>query len=75
VFDDADLERAVAEVMACKFRNAGQTCVCTNRIYVQSGHLRGLHWSAYARWSRRWSSGDPIDDATDVGPLVDEAGS
>ena len=37
VFDDADLDAAVAGVMAAKFRNAGQTCVCANRIYVQAG--------------------------------------
>jgi len=37
VFDDADLDRAVAGAMASKFRNAGQTCVCANRILVQSG--------------------------------------
>ncbi len=37
VFDDADLDIAVDQVIACKFRNAGQTCVCTNRVYVQRG--------------------------------------
>ena len=37
VFDDADLDRAIEGVMASKFRNAGQTCVCANRIFVQSG--------------------------------------
>ncbi|KAG1715219.1 Glutarate-semialdehyde dehydrogenase DavD [Nymphon striatum] len=37
VFDDADLDAAVEGAMMCKFRNAGQTCVCANRIYVQSG--------------------------------------
>ena len=37
VFDDADLDAAVAGAMASKFRNAGQTCVCANRIIVQSG--------------------------------------
>lgn len=37
VFDDADLERAIAGTMASKFRNAGQTCVCANRILVQTG--------------------------------------
>lgn len=37
VFDDADLDRAIAGAMASKFRNAGQTCVCANRIYVQAG--------------------------------------
>ena len=37
VFDDADLDKAVAGAMASKYRNAGQTCVCANRIYVQEG--------------------------------------
>src|SRR5690606_37634853 len=37
VFDDADLDVAVKQTVACKYRNAGQTCVCTNRIYVQRG--------------------------------------
>ena len=37
VFDDADLDAAVAGAMVCKFRNNGQTCVCANRIYVQDG--------------------------------------
>ncbi|MGO7418243.1 aldehyde dehydrogenase family protein, partial [Rhizobium ruizarguesonis] len=37
VFDDADLDAAVDGAVASKFRNAGQTCVCTNSIYVQSG--------------------------------------
>ena len=36
-FDDADLDAAVAGAMICKFRNAGQTCVCANRILVQEG--------------------------------------
>ena len=37
VFDDADLDAAVAGAVICKFRNAGQTCVCANRIFVQDG--------------------------------------
>ncbi|MBE1043616.1 aldehyde dehydrogenase family protein, partial [Escherichia coli] len=37
VFDDANLDAAVAGIMASKFRNSGQTCVCANRIYVQDG--------------------------------------
>ncbi|RML43023.1 Succinate-semialdehyde dehydrogenase, partial [Pseudomonas savastanoi pv. glycinea] len=37
VFDDADLEQAVTGIMLSKFRNAGQTCVCANRILVQDG--------------------------------------
>ena len=39
VFDDADLEAAIEGTIASKFRNAGQTCICANRIYVQ----RGIH--------------------------------
>ena len=37
VFDDADLDRAVAGAMIAKYRNSGQTCVCTNRFFVQAG--------------------------------------
>ena len=37
VFDDADLDEAVTGAILCKFRNAGQTCVCANRIFVQDG--------------------------------------
>ncbi len=37
VFDDADLDKAVEGALASKFRNAGQTCVCANRLYVQNG--------------------------------------
>ncbi len=37
IFDDADLDEAVDGLIASKFRNAGQTCVCANRVYVQRG--------------------------------------
>jgi succinate-semialdehyde dehydrogenase / glutarate-semialdehyde dehydrogenase len=73
VFDDADLERAVTEVVACKFRNAGQTCVCTNRIYVQAG----IHDAFVERFSEAVGAlhvGDPLDATTDIGPLVDAQG-
>ena len=40
IFDDADIDAAVKGAIACKFRNSGQTCVCTNRIYVQDKRLR-----------------------------------
>lgn len=42
VFEDADLDQAVEKVVACKFRNSGQTCVCTNRIYVQRTVVEAL---------------------------------
>jgi succinate-semialdehyde dehydrogenase / glutarate-semialdehyde dehydrogenase len=73
VFDDADLDVAVREVTACKFRNAGQTCVCTNRIYVQDG-IHDAFVEAFAASVRALRLGDPLDEATDIGPLVDEAG-
>ena len=73
VFDDADLDSAVREVVGSKFRNTGQTCVCANRIYVQSG--------IYDEFARRLSDvvrglrvGDPMDAATNIGPLVDKNG-
>jgi succinate-semialdehyde dehydrogenase/glutarate-semialdehyde dehydrogenase len=73
VFDDADLTAAVREVLACKFRNAGQTCVCTNRIYVQDG-IHDAFVAAFADAVRGLTLGDPLADGTDVGPLVDAQG-
>ncbi len=52
VFDDADLEAAVNGAIASKYRNAGQTCVCANRIYVQSG-IYDRFAAAAGRKSRR----------------------
>ncbi len=73
VFDDADLDAAVREVVASKFRNTGQTCVCANRIYVQAG--------IYDEFATRLTAvvnslrvGDPMDARTNVGPLVDQQG-
>src|SRR5690606_39159418 len=73
VFDDADLDVAVAQAVACKYRNAGQTCVCTNRVYVQRG-IAEEFTAAFAAASARLVVGDPTRDETDVGPLVDAQG-
>jgi succinate-semialdehyde dehydrogenase/glutarate-semialdehyde dehydrogenase len=73
VFDDADLDAAVREVAASKFRNAGQTCVCANRIYVQAG-VHDEVASRLAELVRGLRVGDPTDPATHVGPLVDRQG-
>ncbi|HKI57641.1 MAG TPA: NAD-dependent succinate-semialdehyde dehydrogenase [Trueperaceae bacterium] len=73
VFDDADVDRAVEQVIACKYRNAGQTCVCTNRIYVQKAVLDAFV-ERYVDATEKLVVGDPLDEATDIGPLVDEAG-
>lgn len=73
VFDDADLDKAVAGVLSSKFRNMGQTCVCANRIFVQEG--------VFDEFSRRFAEavgklrvGDGLDETVQVGPLVNAAG-
>jgi succinate-semialdehyde dehydrogenase/glutarate-semialdehyde dehydrogenase len=70
VFDDADIERGVEGLLASKFRNSGQTCVCPNRIYVQAG----IHDEFVSRLSAaavRLIHGDPFDDRTLLGPMID----
>ncbi|MFT4767767.1 MAG: succinate-semialdehyde dehydrogenase/glutarate-semialdehyde dehydrogenase [Glaciecola sp.] len=72
VFDDADLEVAVAGAIATKFRNMGQTCVCANRIYVQSG-IYDAFVAALAKAVSALKVGDGMLADTDQGPLIDEA--
>ena len=72
VFDDADLEAAVAGAIASKYRNNGQTCVCANRLYVQSG----IHDAFVARLREKVAEmrvGDGLDGA-DLGPLINADG-
>ncbi|MDP2322084.1 MAG: NAD-dependent succinate-semialdehyde dehydrogenase [Acidobacteriota bacterium] len=73
VFEDADIAAAVTQVMATKFRNAGQTCVCANRIYVHES-IRDAFVTTMAEAVRALRVGDPTNDTTQVGPLVDRAG-
>ncbi|GAA5503952.1 succinate-semialdehyde dehydrogenase [NADP(+)] GabD [Deinococcus xinjiangensis] len=73
VFDDADLERAATEVVASKFRNAGQTCVCTNRVYVQRGVAEEFT-RILTEKTAALKLGDPLEDSTNVGPVVEQAG-
>lgn len=71
VFDDADLDIAVAGVMVSKFRNAGQTCVCANRILVQ----RGIYERFTARLLDAVAAlkvGDGFDPQSTLGPLINE---
>jgi succinate-semialdehyde dehydrogenase/glutarate-semialdehyde dehydrogenase len=72
VFDDADIAAAVREVAASKFRNAGQTCVCANRIYVHE-RIADEFVSRFAEVVGALRVGDPLDEATQIGPLVDDA--
>ena len=71
VFDDADLDKAVEGALASKFRNAGQTCVCANRLYVQDG--------VYDRFAEKLQQaveklriGDGLQDGVTTGPLIDD---
>ncbi|MGL4610792.1 MAG: NAD-dependent succinate-semialdehyde dehydrogenase [Trueperaceae bacterium] len=73
VFEDADLDQAVKEAIACKFRNTGQTCVCTNRIYVHNNIVDEFA-KRYAKVTATLKVGDPLDSSTDIGPLVSKEG-
>jgi succinate-semialdehyde dehydrogenase/glutarate-semialdehyde dehydrogenase len=71
VFDDADLDAAVAGAMASKFRNAGQTCVCANRVLVQAG----IHDAFVERFQAAIEAlvvGNGFDDDSEQGPLISE---
>ena len=68
VFNDADLDEAVIGAMACKFRNNGQTCVCANRIYVQSG-VYGDFTARFKKAVEAMQVGDGFEGA-DLGPLI-----
>jgi len=73
IFEDADLDQAVKDVIACKFRNAGQTCVCTNRVYVQRSILEGFSVKLVEA-VKALKVGDPLEASTQIGPLVDAQG-
>jgi len=73
IFGDADVPAAVQQVMASKFRNAGQTCVCANRIYLHD-HVRDEFTDRISTAVKALRVGDPLNDATQIGPLVDRAG-
>ncbi|MEM7571173.1 MAG: NAD-dependent succinate-semialdehyde dehydrogenase, partial [Pseudomonadota bacterium] len=75
VFDDADLDDAVEEVIASKFRNSGQTCVCANRIFVQSGVFDTFSQKLVARVEAFKVGHGDSDAGVDIGPLVNKAGA
>ncbi len=70
VFDDADLDAAVQGALACKYRNAGQTCVCANRILVQSGVYEEFA-DRFATASAAQHIGNGLEESTVIGPLID----
>ncbi|MFZ9871743.1 MAG: NADP-dependent succinate-semialdehyde dehydrogenase [Steroidobacteraceae bacterium] len=71
VFDDADLDAAVQGAMASKYRNTGQTCVCANRLYVQSGVYEAFA-TKLAQAVSTLRVGDGLQGPTDQGPLIDQ---
>jgi len=71
VFDDADIDSAIEGLIASKYRNAGQTCICANRVYVQDG--------VYDEFAKKLADavatlhvGPGLDEATEIGPLVNQ---
>lgn len=71
VMDDANLNKAVEAVIASKFRNAGQTCICTNRVYVHEN----IYESFAEKFTKAVSTlkiGNGLQDGTNIGPLIDE---
>ncbi len=71
IFDDADLDEAVDGLIASKFRNAGQTCVCANRVYVQ----RGVYDEVTKRLAEKVAKlavGNGLADGVTIGPLIDD---
>ena len=72
VFDDADVDEAVDQLMANKFRGAGQTCVCANRVYVQTNLVEAFAEKLSAKASAL-KVGNGMDEGTEMGPLIDRS--
>ena len=72
VFEDADIEAAVEGAIAAKYRNAGQTCVCANRIYVHEDIYEEFS-EGFTKEAGKLKTGQGFDSSTDQGPLIDEA--
>ena len=71
VFDDADLEVAVASALVCKFRNSGQTCISANRMLVQAG-IYDAFLESFGSAVGQLVVADGFTDGVQVGPLIDE---
>jgi len=69
VFDDANLDQAIAGTIASKYRNAGQTCVCANRILVQSG-IYDRFAAALVEAVKKLTVGSGLEAGSDIGPLI-----
>ncbi len=69
VFDDADIDAAVQGAMASKYRNAGQTCVCTNRIFVQQGVVKDFT-KKFVKAVSELVIGDGLTKGVNIGPMI-----
>ncbi|SDO48411.1 succinate semialdehyde dehydrogenase [Paenibacillus sp. yr247] len=73
ILDDADVDKAVKSVIASKFRNGGQTCICGNRVYVQEGiYIQFLE--KLINETQQLKVGNGMDEGVDIGPLIDKNG-
>lgn len=71
VFDDADLNKAADGLLAAKYRNAGQTCVCANRIYLQDT-IKDEFLEIFVKKVKSLKVGNGLEEDTDIGPLINE---
>lgn len=71
VMDDADLSKAAIGLVQSKFRNAGQTCICTNRIYVQE-NVAEKFIQLFTKELEKLKVGNGLEPGIDIGPLIDE---
>ncbi|WML30340.1 NAD-dependent succinate-semialdehyde dehydrogenase [Neobacillus sp. OS1-32] len=72
VMDDANLQKAAVGLVQSKFRNAGQTCICTNRVYVQEGVAEEFTKLFQAELAKL-KVGNGLEEGVDIGPLIDQA--
>lgn len=71
VFDDADLDKAVAAATACKFRNAGQTCICANRFLIQDG-IHDAFVDRFTEAVKGLKVGEGTGEGVSIGPLIND---
>lgn len=71
IFDDADLEKAAEGLIASKYRNAGQTCVCANRVYVQD-NIKDKFLDVFVKKVAELNVGNGMDEGVDIGPLINK---
>ncbi|KAJ2852449.1 hypothetical protein IWW36_000336 [Coemansia brasiliensis] len=74
VFDDADLQIAAENLLACKFRNSGQTCVCANRVYVHEAVYDEFVDKFVSLVKQKLKVGHGLDEGTTFGPIITERG-